>query len=127
MSETKLLKDIIFEMVADKNNPIGKSFIKCPFIQAELIRQGKLSLDDLTDDEINNLVEHTALEDWIDNQDVMSMLHISPRTLQTLRSNGTLPYSRINGKIYYRRQDIQQILADNYTMYRLRNGYGKNR
>lgn len=126
MSETKLLKDIIFEMVADKNNPIGKSFIKCPFIQAELIRQGKLSLDDLTDDEINNLVEHTALEDWIDNQDVMSMLHISPRTLQTLRSNGTLPYSRINGKIYYRRQDIQKILADNYIMYKIRNEYGKS-
>ena len=126
MSETKVLKDIIFEMVADKNYPIGKSFIKCPFIQAELIRQGKLSLDDLTDDEINNLVEHTALEDWIDNQDVMSMLHISPRTLQTLRSNGTLPYSRINGKIYYRRQDIQKILADNYIMYKIRNEYGKS-
>ena len=43
------------------------------------------------------------------------MLHISARTLQTLRTNNTLPYSRINNKIYYRRQDLQQVLADNYV------------
>ena len=126
MSEPKLLKDIILEMATDKNNSFGKSLIKCPFIQAELIRQGKLSLDDLTDDEINKLVEHTALEDWLDNQDVSNMLHVSPRTLQTLRSNGTLPFSRIGGKIYYLRRDIQKILADNYTMYKIRNEYEKS-
>ena len=126
MSEPKLIKDIILDIAIDRNEPIGKTFIKCPLIQAELIRQGKLSLDDLTDDELDNFVEHTALEDWIDNQDVMNLFHISPRTLQTLRSNGTLPYSRINGKIYYRRHDIKKILADNYIMYKIRNEYGKS-
>ncbi|MBO7469241.1 MAG: helix-turn-helix domain-containing protein [Bacteroidales bacterium] len=59
-------------------------------------------------------IAQTKLEDWIDNIDVIHILHISSRTLQTLRTNGTIPYSRINNKIYYRRQDIQQILADNY-------------
>ena len=126
MSEPKLLKDIILEMTIDRNSPIGKTLIKCPVIQAELIRQGKLSLNDLADDEISNLIESTALEDWIDNQDVSSMLHVSPRTLQTLRSNGTLPFSRIGGKIYYLRRDIQKILADNYTMYKIRNEYEKS-
>ena len=126
MSEPKLLKDIILEMTIDRNSPIGKTLIKCPVIQAELIRQGKLSLNDLADDEISNLVEHTALEDWLDNQDVSNMLHVSPRTLQTLRSNGTLPFSRIGGKIYYLRRDIQKILADNYTMYKIRNEYEKS-
>ena len=29
------------------------------------------------------------LGDWLDNQDVCQMLNISPRTLQTLRDNGT--------------------------------------
>ena len=126
MSEPKLLKDIILEMTIDRNSPIGKTLIKCPVIQAELIRQGKLSLNDLADDEISNLIESTALEDWIDNQDVSNMLHVSPRTLQTLRSNGTLPFSRIGGKIYYLRRDIQKILADNYTMYKIRNEYEKS-
>ena len=126
MSEPKLLKDIILEMATDKNNAFGKSLIKCPVIQAELIRQGKLSPDDITVGQIHALVENTALEDWIDNQDVMNLLHISPRTLQTLRSNGTVAYSKLNGKIYYRRHDIQKILADNYIMYKIRNEYGKS-
>lgn len=127
MSEPKLIKDIILDIAIDRNEPVGKTFIKCPFIQAELIRLGKLSLNDLSNEEIHNLIEQTYLEDWIDNQDVMQMLHISPRTLQALRSNGTLPYSRINNKIYYRRQDIRKILADNYTMYKIRNEYGNNK
>lgn len=123
MSEPKLIKDIILDIAIDRNEPIGKTFTKCPFVQAELIRQGKLNLDDLSNEEIHNLIEQTYLEDWIDNQDVMQILHISPRTLQSLRSNGTLPYSRINNKIYYRRQDIRKILADNYTMYKIRTEY----
>ena len=63
----------------------------------------------------------TPLEDWIDGQTVMQALHISPRTLQTLRTNGTLPYSRIGNKLYYRKQDILKILSDNYTMFKIRN------
>jgi predicted site-specific integrase-resolvase len=53
--------------------------------------------------------------DWIDAQDVMQKLHISVRTLQTWRTNGLLPYSRISGKIYYRKSDILTILQKNYT------------
>ena len=127
MSEPKTIGQIMCEMAANPAEPMGELLRKCPLIQAELLRQGEISLDDLSDEELDKLIEHTILEDWIDNQDVMQLLHISVRTLQTLRSNGTLPYSRINNKIYYRRQDIQRILADNYTMYRLRNGYGKDR
>ncbi len=52
---------------------------------------------------------------WVDGQDVMDILHISKRTLQTLRDNETLPYSRINGKFYYKLSDIERILESNYT------------
>lgn len=55
------------------------------------------------------------LEDWLDSQDVMQMLHIGSRTLQKLRDNGTLPFSRINNKLYFRRQDLEAILNNNYT------------
>ncbi|ALJ03887.1 hypothetical protein APS56_01400 [Pseudalgibacter alginicilyticus] len=51
---------------------------------------------------------------WIDNQDVLQTLHISKRTLQTLRTNGTLPYSKVKGKFYYKVADIEQLLKDNY-------------
>ena len=53
--------------------------------------------------------------DWIDAQDVMQKLHISLRTLQTWRTNGILPYSRIRGKLYYRKSDILFLLEENYN------------
>ena len=51
-----------------------------------------------------------GLGDWLDNQDVCQMLNISPRTLQTLRDNGTLAYSQINHKVYYKLEDVEGIL-----------------
>ena len=51
---------------------------------------------------------------WIDNQDVLQTLHISKRTLQSLRDNGTLPYSKVKGKFYYKVSDVEQLLQDNY-------------
>ena len=96
------------------------------FIEDDKFKLLKDIILEMALDEDSKHVEYTALEDWIDNQDVMQMLHISKRTLQTLRSNGTLPFSRINGKIYYRRQDIKKLLSDNYVMYKILNEYGKS-
>jgi len=60
-----------------------------------------------------------GLGDWLDNQDVCQILNISPRTLQTLRDNGTLAYSQINRKVYYKPKDVERIL---YVV----DGRGKN-
>jgi hypothetical protein len=54
-------------------------------------------------------------ECWIDGQEVMLSLNISNRTLQTLRDNGTLPFSRISGKIYYKVSDLEALLESNYS------------
>ncbi len=89
----------------------------------------KLAKDAVSVDGVVDISEiaRTPLEDWIDNYDVMEMLHISKRTLQTLRSNGKVRFSKIGRKIYYRRQDIQNMLAENYTMFEIHNEYGKKR
>jgi len=50
------------------------------------------------------------MKEWLDNQDVCLLLNISPRTLQTFRDNGTLAYSQINHKIYYKPADVERIL-----------------
>ena len=60
------------------------------------------------------------LGEWLDrsnlfacqskNQDVCQILNISPRTLQTLRQNGTLGYSQIEHKIYYKPEDVERII-----------------
>lgn len=54
-------------------------------------------------------------ETWIDSQAVMQALGLGKRSLQTLRDNGTLPYSRINGKFYYKVSDIAKLLDKNYS------------
>ena len=80
-----------------------------------------LTKKDLNMDNNNVLV---SIDSLMDKQEVMQRLHISERKLQTLRSNGTLPYTRLGGKIYYLREDIEAVLRNNYVMYRLR-AWGK--
>ena len=60
--------------------------------------------------EMANRGKDKGLGDWLDNQDVCQMLNISPRTLQTLRDNGTLAYSQINRKLFYKSVDVESIL-----------------
>ena len=66
--------------------------------------------------------KRTPLADWLDNSDVMRALNISQRTLQTLRTNGTLPYSQIGGKLYYKRADIEALLDRNYVAHKEKGG-----
>lgn len=47
---------------------------------------------------------------WLRSAEVRKMLGISPGTLQNLRINGTLPYKKIGGSIYYRRDDIEKMM-----------------
>lgn len=65
------------------------------------------------------------MSEWLDNQDVCLLLKISPRTLQTLRDNGTLAFSKINKKIYYKPQDVEKILPVVEDKRRLASFYGK--
>ena len=107
MKNPRILADILKDYFQNSNEPLAVEFRK-HFTGTE-----HPLLTEKPSDEM-------PLEDWIDGQIVMQALHISPRTLQTLRSNGILPYSRIGNKIYYRKSDILKILFDNYTMYKLR-------
>ena len=50
-------------------------------------------------------------ESWMVNQQVCQLLNISKRTLQTLRGNGSVSYTQINHKIYYRAEDVRSFLA----------------
>lgn len=55
-------------------------------------------------------------ETWIDGVEVQSSLHISERTLYRHRKSGRLPYSRVKGKIYYKKSDIKDLLEKNYRI-----------
>ncbi|MFR9547084.1 MAG: helix-turn-helix domain-containing protein [Rikenellaceae bacterium] len=51
-----------------------------------------------------------GLEDWLDSQDVCQILHISTRSLQTLRSNGRISFSCMRGKYYYHKDSVLKLI-----------------
>ena len=52
---------------------------------------------------------------WLKNAEVRKMLKISPSTLQNLRINGTLRYTKIGGIYYYKHEDIVNVLEENQS------------
>ena len=53
-----------------------------------------------------------ADEHYLQGEDVCEMLHISKRTLQTLRDEGAIPYTTIGGKILYPESALYETLAE---------------
>ena len=47
-----------------------------------------------------------------DNHEVCRRLRISPRTLQTLRDNGTLAFTKIGNRTYYRPDDVERVVGN---------------
>ncbi len=68
--------------------------------EERLINQIKVLLADRADEP----------KKWLKSYQVKNLLKISPGTLQNLRVNGTLRYTRIGGILYYKYEDIMQIL-----------------
>jgi hypothetical protein len=50
---------------------------------------------------------------WLKSSEVRKMLNISPGTLQNLRINGTLRFTKIGSIMYYKLEDINKILEGN--------------
>jgi hypothetical protein len=64
-------------------------------------------------EEIKNLLSHARpapTRKWLKSHEVRRLLTISPGTLQNLRVNGTLPFTKIGGVIFYNYEDIQKML-----------------
>ncbi len=50
---------------------------------------------------------------WLKSPEVRKLLGISAGTLQHLRVIGTLPYTKIGGTIYYKYEEVLQMLEKN--------------
>ena len=57
---------------------------------------------------------------WMKSHEVRRLLKVSPGTLQTLKSSGVLPYTKMGGVHFYDYQDIQHILESGKINYRQR-------
>jgi hypothetical protein len=50
---------------------------------------------------------------WLKSSEVRKMLNISPGTLQNLRINGILRFTKIGSIMYYKLEDINKVLEGN--------------
>jgi hypothetical protein len=47
---------------------------------------------------------------WMKSHEVRRLLKISPGTLQTLKTSGIIPYTKMGGVHFYDYEDIQKVL-----------------
>lgn len=59
------------------------------------------------------LVKKEEPKQWLKSKEVRQLLNISPGTLQNMRINGTLSYTKVGGIIYYSSKDIDKVLEFN--------------
>ncbi|MGJ1367903.1 helix-turn-helix domain-containing protein [Sphingobacterium spiritivorum] len=66
-------------------------------------------------DDLRELIQGkpTQNKKWLKSVEVRKLLNISSGTLQNLRINGTLSYTKVGGTMYYDHQDIDKLLNDN--------------
>jgi hypothetical protein len=50
---------------------------------------------------------------WLKSSEVRKLLNISPGTLQNLRINGTLRFTKMGSIMYYKLEDINKVLEEN--------------
>ncbi len=55
----------------------------------------------------------TPQRKWLKSNEVRRMLLVSPGTLQNLRINGMLPFTKIGSVIFYDYDDIRKMLESN--------------
>ena len=60
----------------------------------------------------------SEFSNYMTGDDVCAMLHISRRTLQTLRDEKRVPYTTIGGKLLYPESGLYEVLKKNYRDFR---------
>ena len=78
-------------------------------ITTEDLMEFKMELLEDIKDLLENQNKQTNKK-WLKSNEVRELLGISPGTLQNLRINGTLPFSKIGGVLYYDYQEIIEVL-----------------
>ena len=66
--------------------------------------------------EISDLLKNAGsapAKKWLKSTEVKKLLGISTGTLQNLRMNGSLSYSKVGGIIFYDQNEITKLLQDN--------------
>jgi hypothetical protein len=110
--ETENGKDLLRKFLEDHGLP-----------EISYDEQQDSQLDDLSlaISKLNDILENqtlpepvTFMHEWITPDRVLQKLGISERTLASWRKSGKLPYSRIENKFFYKKQDIEDLLLKSF-------------
>lgn len=82
-------------------------------ITTDDLREFKLELLDDIKKLLSKQAQGKLKKKYLKSSEVMDLLQISPGTLQNLRVNGTLPYTKVGGIIFYDAEEIQKVMTDN--------------
>lgn len=82
-----------------------------------LIESDKLDQIQSSLGKIESFISETSqvLPSLLRTGDVKRILKLKDSTLATLRNNGTLPFAKIAGTIYYKLEDINSLIEQNYS------------
>jgi hypothetical protein len=94
-----------------------KNETRPPIYRDQLITLGDLEIfkRELLE-EIRNLLNarnSSAPKKWLRSAEVRKLLGISPATLQNLRVNGLLKYSKVGGTMFYEYDAIVRLMSEN--------------
>ncbi|WP_369765301.1 helix-turn-helix domain-containing protein [Flavobacterium sp. WC2429] len=86
-----------------------------------MYREQLITMEDLNEfrtlllNDLKGIMQSKPLQQkqWLKSNEVRKLLNISPGTLQNLRINGTLTYTKIGGIMYYDQTDIEILLNGN--------------
>lgn len=86
-----------------------------------IYREQLITMEDLNEfrslllNDLKGIIQSKTLQQkqWLKSNEVRKLLNISPGTLQNLRINGTLTYTKIGGIMYYDQTDIEKLLNGN--------------
>ena len=102
-----------YQMNPKSEKPNGPQFSKA------LYRDQLITLNDLLQFKQELLFEFRQIikeisgrptKQWLKSQEVQKLLGISPGTLQTLRNNRTIPFTKIGGIVYYSCDEIYKMM-----------------
>lgn len=86
-------------------------------VTAEDLEQFKIELIDafkeIMDSGKDQKGKPTPEKVWLKSHQVQRLLGVSPGTLQNLRINGTIPYSKVGGVLFYDKEEIYNVLEMN--------------
>lgn len=60
------------------------------------------------------LTECNNKKEWLTESEAMELLDVSKSTIRNYRLNGMLGFSQVKNKIYIKRSDIHDFIAQNY-------------